>query len=87
MNSVYSSSDYVAYLYIHESETTLHQKIMLIADRSRLRRETVETSHKNEICQLYLMALKRAWITIVSSGLSFSNCVAVLALDFDTPVS
>jgi hypothetical protein len=29
----------------------------------------------------------KAWITVVLWGLSFSNCVAVLALDFDTPVS
>jgi hypothetical protein len=32
------------------------------------------------------MAARRAWVTVVLQGLSFSNCVALLTLDFDTPV-
>jgi hypothetical protein len=35
MDSLNSISDYFAYLYIPASETTLHQKRMSIADRTR----------------------------------------------------
>jgi hypothetical protein len=72
VDSVNSSSSYFAYLCIPACETSLHQKRMSIADRSHLRRQTVGT--------------KKALITVVLWGLSFSNRVAVLALDFDTPV-
>jgi hypothetical protein len=37
VDSVNSSSDYFAYLCIPPSETALHHKGMLIADRSHLR--------------------------------------------------
>jgi hypothetical protein len=50
VDSVNSSIDYFAYLYIPASETTLHQKRMSIAYRSHLRRQTVETNCKNESC-------------------------------------
>jgi hypothetical protein len=47
VDTVNSSSDYFAYLYIPASETMLHQKWVSIADRSHLRRQTVETNCKN----------------------------------------
>jgi hypothetical protein len=50
VDSVNSSSNYFAYLCITESETTLHQKRMSIADQSHLRQQTVETNCKNEPC-------------------------------------
>jgi hypothetical protein len=43
VDSVNSSCDYFAHLCIPASETTLQQKRMSIADRSHLRRQTVET--------------------------------------------
>jgi hypothetical protein len=87
VNSVNSSGDYFAYLCIPASETTLHQKRMSIADCSHLQQQTEETNCKNELCQLDHTAARHAWITIVSLGLSFSTFVALLALNFDTPVS
>jgi hypothetical protein len=62
-------------------------KRMLIADRSHLRRQTVETNCKNEPCQLDLAAARHAWITGVVEGLSIGKYVALLALGFETPVS
>jgi hypothetical protein len=50
VDSMNSNSDYVAYLYIPASETTLHQKRMSTADRSQLQRQTVETNCKSEPC-------------------------------------
>jgi hypothetical protein len=50
VDCVNSSSDYFAYLCIPASETTRHQKRMSIADRSHLRRQSIETSCKNEPC-------------------------------------
>jgi hypothetical protein len=44
------SSSYLAYLCIPASEATLHRKRMSIADRSHLRRQTVETNCKNVPC-------------------------------------
>jgi hypothetical protein len=44
VDSLNSSSDYFAYLFIPSSETTLHQKRMSIADQSHLQQHTVETS-------------------------------------------
>jgi hypothetical protein len=55
-----------------------------IADRSHLRRHTVEANCKNEPCYVDRAAASHAWITVVLWGLSF-NCVAILSLDFDTP--
>jgi hypothetical protein len=49
VDSVNSSSDYFAYLCIPSSETMLRQKRMSIADRSHLRRQTVESNCKTEI--------------------------------------
>jgi hypothetical protein len=60
---------------------------MSIADRTRDWRQTVETNCKNESCQLNRAAARRAWITVVLQGLSFSSCVTLLSLEFDTPVS
>jgi hypothetical protein len=34
---------------------------------------------------LHRAAARRAWISVVSEDLSLRNCVALLALDFDTP--
>jgi hypothetical protein len=34
----------------------------------------------------WIMSYK-AWVAVVLEGLSFSNCFALLALDFDIPVS
>jgi hypothetical protein len=65
MDSVNSNSDYFAYSCTGASETTLHQKIMLIADQSHLRRQTVETNCKNKPCQLDSAAERRAWISVV----------------------
>jgi hypothetical protein len=48
------------------------------------------TDYRNQLQKCSLIAELcgyRAWITVVLQGLSFSNFVAVLALDFDTPVS
>jgi hypothetical protein len=87
VDSVDSSSDYFAHLCIPESETTLHQKRMSIANRSHLRRQTIETNYKNEPCLLDRTTARIAWITALLQGLSFSNCAVFLAVDFDTPVS
>jgi hypothetical protein len=65
VDSMSSSIDYFAYLCIAASETTLHEKRMLIADRSHLRRRTVETSCKNELCWLDRAAAERTWVTVV----------------------
>jgi hypothetical protein len=48
------------------------------------------TDCRNQLQNWALLAVSRgykAWITVVLQGLSFSNCVVVLALDFDTLVS
>jgi hypothetical protein len=48
------------------------------------------TDCRNQLQKWILIAGSRgckAWITIVLQGLSFSNCVALLALYYDTPVS
>jgi hypothetical protein len=87
VDSVNSSSDYFEYVYIPASETILHQKRMSNADRSHLRRQTVETNRINEPCLLDRVAARLAWITVVLYDLSFNNCVALLALDTEIPVS
>jgi hypothetical protein len=87
VDSVSFSSYYFVYLCIPACETTRHQKRMSIADRPHLRWQTVETNCKNEPCCLDCMSTKRAYITVVLYGLSFSNHVALLALDFDALVS
>jgi hypothetical protein len=71
-------------LRIHRSQKVLKMLSPSIADRSHHRRQTVETNCKNEPCQLNHTAIRRG---LLLWGLSFSNCVAPLALDFDTPVS
>jgi hypothetical protein len=65
VDCVNSSSDHFAYLCISVSETMLDQKRMPIADRSHLRRQTVETNCTNEPWYLNRAAARRAWITVV----------------------
>jgi hypothetical protein len=100
VDSVNSSSNYLAYLCIPASETTLHQKRMSGADRSHFSWKNVETNCKNELPSwiVYILYIHifhisqvqkcgcKEWITVVLQSLSFSNCVALLALDFNTPV-
>jgi hypothetical protein len=59
---------------------------MSIVDRSHLRQETIESNCKNEPCWLDRAAASLVRIIVLLCVLSVSNCVAVLALEFDTPV-
>jgi hypothetical protein len=50
VDSVNSSGDYFAYLWIPACETMLPQKIMSIADQFHLWQQIIETNCKNEPC-------------------------------------
>jgi hypothetical protein len=80
---VNASSDYVA--CIPARETTHHQKRN--ANCWSISSSTADC--RNQLQKRTLLARShgcKAWIAIALQGMSFSSCVAVLALDFDTPV-
>jgi hypothetical protein len=86
VDSVNSSSDYFAYLCI-----SLQVKPCFIRKKASCGSISLLTTDcRNQLQNCTLLAGLhgcKAWISVVLWGLSFSNCVALLALDFDTPFS
>jgi hypothetical protein len=85
VESTNSSSDCFKCLCISASKPKLQQNRISIENRSHLRRQTVETNFKLNPASWII------WLHGVDCprfiGSIFRNCVALLTLDYDTPVS